>query len=76
MDQMRDINNPRNFKSKYTKEQALALVKNAYENEEPLFIIKPQDAAAPMAIKQYAEICKDLSKGDMDNKVYQHGVSA
>ncbi|KKN79699.1 hypothetical protein LCGC14_0337210 [marine sediment metagenome] len=72
---MRDINEPRNFKSKYTKEQALALVEKAYEKEEPIFIIIPQDAVAPIAIKHYAELCKDLAKGDFASKAYEHGVS-
>lgn len=76
MDLMRDINEPRNFQPKWTKEEALELVEKAYENGEPIFIIRPQDAVAPMVIKKYAEMCKDLAKGDFGKKVYEHGVNA
>ena len=44
---------------KYTKEQAIKLVSDCYDNEEPVFIIRGKDKVASKAIKAYAEMVKD-----------------
>lgn len=49
---------------KYNKERALKLVEKAYDEGEPIFIIRGQDKVAWKAIKAYAELLKTASLGE------------
>jgi hypothetical protein len=44
---------------KYTKEQALKLVEEAYDEGMPIFILQAKDRLAPYVIKRYADMLKD-----------------
>lgn len=53
---------------KYTKSQALGIIKKCYDEGEPVFIIQGHDHIAPAAIKEYAEKQKNAAGPDMPEK--------
>ena len=67
-----------NFKGqKYTKEQAIQVIKHCYAKGEPVFIIQGHDAIAPDAIKAYAERQKNAAGPDHpESEGYQLAESA
>ena len=54
---------------KYTKEQAIQVIKHCYAKGEPVFIIQGHDTIAPDAIKGYAERQKNAAGPDHPESV-------
>ena len=44
---------------KYSKEQAIKLVSDCYDVDEPVFIIRAKDSISWKAVKAYSEILKN-----------------
>lgn len=49
---------------KYTKEEALELVRQAYDMGVPIFILQPKDKLAPYLVRKYSEMLKDTAIGE------------
>ncbi len=54
---------------KYTKAQAVQIIRKCYDTGEPVFIIQGHDTIAPAAIKGYAEKQKNAAGPDHPEKV-------
>ena len=54
---------------KYTKAQAIKIVRKCYDEGEPVFIIQGHDNIAPAVIKEYAEKQKNAAGPDKPEKV-------
>jgi hypothetical protein len=62
---------------KYTKKEAVQLVRECYDIGEPVFIIRGRDYVSEKAIKAYAELQKNAAGPDTpETKEYKHAEKA